>query len=148
MNIEENDFRTPIVAAGDKIGYVHIGENHRGYLGSGHVNFPQLFAALVEIGYKGTITFESFSSAVVDEDLSKHPAHLAQRLDGRHGPRQAGSRVHRRPDGGGRPGLITDRRRQDLPDTTKRRGPWWAPRRSWFRVVRPSSEDAGPSSPP
>ncbi|HZW00559.1 MAG TPA: sugar phosphate isomerase/epimerase [Candidatus Deferrimicrobium sp.] len=70
MNIEENDFRTPIVAAGDKIGYVHIGENHRGYLGSGHVNFPQLFAALVEIGYKGTITFESFSSAVVDEDLS------------------------------------------------------------------------------
>jgi D-psicose/D-tagatose/L-ribulose 3-epimerase len=70
MNIEENDFRTPIVAAGDKIGYVHIGENHRGYLGSGHVNFPQLFGALAEIGYQGTITFESFSSAVVDEDLS------------------------------------------------------------------------------
>jgi D-psicose/D-tagatose/L-ribulose 3-epimerase len=71
MNIEETDFRTPILAAGDKVGYVHIGENHRGYLGSGHVNFPELFGALAEIGYEGVITFESFSSAVVDEDLSK-----------------------------------------------------------------------------
>jgi D-psicose/D-tagatose/L-ribulose 3-epimerase len=70
MNIEETDFRTPILAAGDKVGYVHIGENHRGYLGSGHVNFPELFGALAEIGYEGTITFESFSSAVVDQDLS------------------------------------------------------------------------------
>jgi D-psicose/D-tagatose/L-ribulose 3-epimerase len=50
---------------------VHIGENHRGYLGSGHVNFPELFGALAQIGYEGVITFESFSSAVVDEDLSK-----------------------------------------------------------------------------
>ena len=58
------------MAAGDKIGYVHIGENHRGYLGSGHIDFAQLFGALAEIGYTGTITFESFSSAVVDEDLS------------------------------------------------------------------------------
>ena len=33
-------------------------------------NFPELFGALAEIGYEGTITFESFSSAVVDEDLS------------------------------------------------------------------------------
>ena len=71
MNIEENDFRTPILAAGEKLGYVHIGENHRGYLGSGHIDFAQLFSALVEVGYEGVITFESFSSAVVDEDLSK-----------------------------------------------------------------------------
>ena len=71
MNIEENDFRTPILAAGDRLGYVHIGENHRGYLGSGHVDFPQLFGALAELGYDGTITFESFSSAVVDADLSR-----------------------------------------------------------------------------
>jgi D-psicose/D-tagatose/L-ribulose 3-epimerase len=70
MNIEENDFRSPIVAGGSKIGYVHIGENHRGYLGSGHIDFAQLFGALAEIGYEGVITFESFSSAVVDEDLS------------------------------------------------------------------------------
>jgi D-psicose/D-tagatose/L-ribulose 3-epimerase len=71
MNIEENDFRTPILAAGDRLGYVHLGENHRGYMGQGHVNFPELFRALVEVGYEGTITFESFSSAVVDADLSR-----------------------------------------------------------------------------
>jgi D-psicose/D-tagatose/L-ribulose 3-epimerase len=71
MNIEEANFRDPVFDCGDRLGYVHIGENHRGYLGQGHVNFPELFAALAEYGYDGVITFESFSSAVVDEDLSR-----------------------------------------------------------------------------
>ena len=70
MNIEENNFRDPVFDAGDLLGYVHIGENHRGYLGQGHVNFPELFKALVDAGYDGIITFESFSSKVVDEDLT------------------------------------------------------------------------------
>jgi D-psicose/D-tagatose/L-ribulose 3-epimerase len=71
MNIEEANFRDPVFTCGDKLGYVHIGENHRGYLGDGHINFPELFAALAEHGYDGTITFESFSSAVVDPELSR-----------------------------------------------------------------------------
>jgi D-psicose/D-tagatose/L-ribulose 3-epimerase len=71
MNIEENDFRQPVLDSRDRLGYVHIGENHRGYLGQGHVDFAQLFGALAEVGYDGVITFESFSSAVVDEDLSR-----------------------------------------------------------------------------
>ena len=71
MNIEEANFRDPVFDSGDRLGYVHIGENHRGYLGQGHVNFPELFAALAEHGYDGVITFESFSSAVVDADLSR-----------------------------------------------------------------------------
>jgi D-psicose/D-tagatose/L-ribulose 3-epimerase len=71
MNIEETDFRTPILAAAERLGYVHIGENHRGYLGQGHIDFPELFGALAEVGYDGVITFESFSSAVVDADLSR-----------------------------------------------------------------------------
>ncbi len=70
MNIEENDFRQPVFDAGDRLGYVHIGENHRGYLGQGHIDFPQLFKALVDAEYDGIITFESFSSKVVDEDLT------------------------------------------------------------------------------
>jgi D-psicose/D-tagatose/L-ribulose 3-epimerase len=70
MNIEENNFRDPVFDAGDLLGYVHIGENHRGYLGQGHVNFPELFQALVDAEYDGVITFESFSSKVVDENLS------------------------------------------------------------------------------
>jgi len=70
MNIEENNFRDPVFDAGDLLGYVHIGENHRGYLGQGHVNFPELFTALADADYDGVITFESFSSKVVDPELS------------------------------------------------------------------------------
>ncbi len=70
MNIEEDDLVAPVRLVGDRLGYVHIGENHRGYLGSGHIDFAGFFAALVEVGYTGPITFESFSSAVVSPTLS------------------------------------------------------------------------------
>ena len=70
MNIEEDDFTRPVHLVGDRLGYVHIGENHRGYLGSGHLNFTQFFHALADIDYTGSITFESFSSAVVSPTLS------------------------------------------------------------------------------
>jgi D-psicose/D-tagatose/L-ribulose 3-epimerase len=70
MNIEEDDFTRPVLLVGDRLGYVHIGENHRGYLGSGHIDFSAFFHALADIDYTGPITFESFSSAVVSPTLS------------------------------------------------------------------------------
>ncbi|GER24313.1 epimerase [Zafaria cholistanensis] len=70
MNIEENDLVSPVYEVGDRLGYVHIGENHRGYLGSGHLDFTSFFHALAAINYNGPITFESFSSAVVARGLS------------------------------------------------------------------------------
>ncbi|MEV0408821.1 sugar phosphate isomerase/epimerase [Actinoallomurus sp. NPDC050550] len=70
MNIEEDDLVRPVHEVGDRLGYVHIGENHRGYLGSGHLDFTSFFHALADIGYRGPITFESFSSAVVMAGLS------------------------------------------------------------------------------
>ncbi len=70
MNIEEDDLVRPVHLVGDRLGYVHIGENHRGYLGSGHLDFTAFFHALADIGYAGPITFESFSSAVVSPTLS------------------------------------------------------------------------------
>lgn len=70
MNIEEDGMQKSVLAAGDRLGYVHIGESHRGYLGTGNVDFDSFFAALKQINYKGPITFESFSSAVVDPSLS------------------------------------------------------------------------------
>jgi D-psicose/D-tagatose/L-ribulose 3-epimerase len=69
MNIEEDDFVRPVHEVGDRLGYVHIGENHRGYLGSGHLDFPALFHALVDIGYAGAVTFESFSSTIGEGPL-------------------------------------------------------------------------------
>ena len=70
MNIEESDYIQPILLCDDKLGYFHIGENHRGYLGEGHINFPEIKKGFDQIGYKGPVTFESFSSTVVDPKLS------------------------------------------------------------------------------
>ena len=70
MNIEEDGMEKSVLACGDRLGYVHIGESHRGYLGSGNVDFDTFFSALKKINYSGPIAFESFSSAVVDPALS------------------------------------------------------------------------------
>jgi D-psicose/D-tagatose/L-ribulose 3-epimerase len=70
MNIEETDMVRPVLESGDRLGYVHICESHRGYLGSGNVDFGSFFRALGQISYAGPIVFESFSSAVVTPDLS------------------------------------------------------------------------------
>ena len=70
MNIEESDYREPILQCGEKLGYFQIGENHSGYLGKGHIIFVEIFSAMNEIGYQGPVTFESFSSSVVEPQLS------------------------------------------------------------------------------
>lgn len=70
MNIEEDGMSQAVLDAGDALGYVHIGESHRSYLGSGNVDFDTFFSALKKINYSGPITFESFSSVVVDPALS------------------------------------------------------------------------------
>jgi D-psicose/D-tagatose/L-ribulose 3-epimerase len=70
MNIEETDMVRPVLESGDRLGYVHICESHRGYLGSGNVDFGSFFRALGQIGYADPIVFESFSSAVATPDLS------------------------------------------------------------------------------
>lgn len=74
MNIEEDGFVTPVRQCGDRLGYVHIGESHRGYLGTGTIDFGAFFGALTESGYAGPVTFESFSSAVVHPELSNQLA--------------------------------------------------------------------------
>jgi D-psicose/D-tagatose/L-ribulose 3-epimerase len=71
MNIEESDFYNPVIQCGDRLSYVHIGESHRGYLGSGTVDFDSFFRALVAVGYDGPVTFESFSTSVVTPDIAQ-----------------------------------------------------------------------------
>jgi D-psicose/D-tagatose/L-ribulose 3-epimerase len=70
MNIEEGFVGLAIERTGDRLGYFHVGESHRGYLGTGTVDFTAVFRSLARIGYAGPIAFESFSSAVVDPKLS------------------------------------------------------------------------------
>ncbi|TDQ83265.1 D-psicose/D-tagatose/L-ribulose 3-epimerase [Dongia mobilis] len=70
MNIEENDIEQAILTAGADLGYFHIGESNRGYLGAGNIDFDKVFRGLARLDYRGPITFESFSSTVVDPRLS------------------------------------------------------------------------------
>ncbi len=76
MNIEEVSFSAAVHAAADagKLGYVHLGESHRGALGTGSVPFEEFFMALHEVDYQGVLTFESFSSEVVHPTLSSNLA--------------------------------------------------------------------------
>jgi len=70
MNIEEADIEAAIIECAPMLGYFHIGESGRGYLGAGNIDFDRVFRGLAKAGYQGPITFESFSSAVVNEQLS------------------------------------------------------------------------------
>lgn len=64
MNIEENGFYDPIIAAGGQLKYVHMTESDRGMLGEGNVQWDDFFKALAKINYSGDLVLENFSSAV------------------------------------------------------------------------------------
>jgi D-psicose/D-tagatose/L-ribulose 3-epimerase len=64
-NSEELSLPAAVRDAGPLLGYIHASESHRGRLGTGILDFAALFAELAATGYRGPITFESFSSAVL-----------------------------------------------------------------------------------
>nr|WP_319387855.1 sugar phosphate isomerase/epimerase [uncultured Cohaesibacter sp.] len=72
MNIEEPDPVSAITKAGKRLGYFHVADNYRGYLGTGTIDFKALFRALKDINYRGPIALEVFSSAITD------PVHSAK----------------------------------------------------------------------
>lgn len=74
MNIEEDSPAAAIAACAHRLFHLHVGESHRGYLGTGSIDFDAVFRALAAIGYDGPIALESFSSAVVDPGLSQRLA--------------------------------------------------------------------------
>jgi D-psicose/D-tagatose/L-ribulose 3-epimerase len=63
MHVEETDPGAAIERCGARLGYIHVAESHRGYLGSGSVDFGAMFAALARVGYNGTITFEAYTAS-------------------------------------------------------------------------------------
>lgn len=70
MNIEEGAPGPLIERLGKRLGYVHVNESHRGYLGTGSIDFAGLFRALAEHGYEGVITFEAFAAGIGDPKLN------------------------------------------------------------------------------
>jgi D-psicose/D-tagatose/L-ribulose 3-epimerase len=63
-NIEEKDVGAAIGVVTPWLRHVHTCENDRGTPGSGHVDWPGVFAALRKAGYDGWLTIESFGFAL------------------------------------------------------------------------------------
>jgi D-psicose/D-tagatose/L-ribulose 3-epimerase len=60
MNIEEDSMVAPIILAGDRLNYFHIGENNRKFPGLGTMPWKEIFTALKLAGYEGAISMEPF----------------------------------------------------------------------------------------
>lgn len=60
MNMEDRSLPDAIRAAGHRIVHFQANENHRGFLGTGHLDWPPIVRALADIGYKGPISLEPF----------------------------------------------------------------------------------------
>jgi D-psicose/D-tagatose/L-ribulose 3-epimerase len=60
MNMEEDDLPQAIRQAAGHLIHFQANENHRGFLGTGHLDWPAICRALAESGYRGAITLEPF----------------------------------------------------------------------------------------
>ncbi len=60
MNMEEDDLPQAIRLAGPLLLHFQANENHRGFLGTGHLDWPAICRALAEVDYTGVITLEPF----------------------------------------------------------------------------------------
>jgi D-psicose/D-tagatose/L-ribulose 3-epimerase len=60
MNIEEHSFRDAILACKGRLGHFHLGEANRLPPGEGRLPWAEIFGALKEIDYDGTIVMEPF----------------------------------------------------------------------------------------
>lgn len=60
MAMEEASIAEAIRLAGNRIGHFQANENHRGFLGTGSIDWTDVCRALVEVGYEGPISLEPF----------------------------------------------------------------------------------------
>jgi D-psicose/D-tagatose/L-ribulose 3-epimerase len=68
MLYEEEGLYKPLVESADVLGYMHMSENHRGLLGTGTVNWDEVFRGLADANYKGPLVVKSFPA--VNPDLA------------------------------------------------------------------------------
>jgi D-psicose/D-tagatose/L-ribulose 3-epimerase len=60
MNMEENDLAEALHHAAPVLMHFQANENHRGFLGTGHIDWPTICRTLYDINYQGVITLEPF----------------------------------------------------------------------------------------
>jgi D-psicose/D-tagatose/L-ribulose 3-epimerase len=61
MNIEEDDFRTPVEQVVEHLVHFHLSESHRGIPGRGTVDWKAIMGALTSADYDGYVGLESFA---------------------------------------------------------------------------------------
>ncbi|MEM7345292.1 MAG: sugar phosphate isomerase/epimerase family protein [Chloroflexota bacterium] len=67
MNIEEEGYYQCLVDSADVLGYIHMSESHRGLVGSGTIDWHEIFRGLQDANYQGPLVLESF--AAINPDL-------------------------------------------------------------------------------
>lgn len=60
MNMEEFDLPSAIRRTGSRLVHFQANENNRGFVGSGHIDWPSIARALHDVAYKGPIVLEPF----------------------------------------------------------------------------------------
>jgi D-psicose/D-tagatose/L-ribulose 3-epimerase len=60
MNMEEFDLPAAIRRTGDRLVHFQANENNRGFVGSGHIDWPGIARALNDVDYRGPIVLEPF----------------------------------------------------------------------------------------
>ena len=60
MNMEEFDLPGAIRKTGRRLVHFQANENNRGFVGSGHIDWPGIARALHDIAYDGPIVLEPF----------------------------------------------------------------------------------------
>ena len=65
--MEETSLADAVAAAGERLGYIHASESHRGPLGTGSIDWSRFAADLATADYRGPITVESFAGSIVGE---------------------------------------------------------------------------------
>ena len=68
-NIEEQSLSKAIQKMGDRLVHVQLSENDRGILGRGHVDFTTILQTLDQIGYKGMVSVEAFSTKLAAANI-------------------------------------------------------------------------------
>lgn len=60
MNMEEQDWKKPVLLCKNRLRHVHVADNNRNYPGWGLIDFKPFMEALDEIGYDQTLTLECY----------------------------------------------------------------------------------------
>ncbi len=60
MNMEEFDLPGAIRVTGRRLVHFQANENNRGFVGSGHIDWPAIARALHDVAYRGPIVLEPF----------------------------------------------------------------------------------------